>query len=93
MQLDFNDDGRRLGMQLDMVYGVGDEDGQRVRGGPDWLRSERYTIEAVVGSGRASSTEAMSGPVMFRARPRSSPQSKSSSGFTSHGRRARASSS
>jgi uncharacterized protein (TIGR03435 family) len=66
MQLDFNDAGRRLGMQLDMVYGVGDEDGQRVRGGPDWLRSERYTIEAVVGSGRASSASAMSGPMLRR---------------------------
>jgi uncharacterized protein (TIGR03435 family) len=53
-------------MQIDMVYGVGEEDGQRVRGGPDWLRSERYTVEAVVGSGRASNAEAMSGPMLRR---------------------------
>ena len=66
MQLDFNNDGRRTGMQVDMVYGIGEEDGQRVRGGPDWLRSERYTIEAVAGSGRASNAEAMSGPMLRR---------------------------
>jgi uncharacterized protein (TIGR03435 family) len=66
MLLDFNNDGRTLGMQIDMIYGIGEEDGQRVRGGPDWLRSERYTIEAVVGSGRASNAEAMSGPMLRR---------------------------
>jgi len=66
MQLDFNNDGRPLGMQMDMVYGIGEEDGQRVRGGPDWLRSERYTIEAVVGSGRSSTAVAMSGPMLRR---------------------------
>ena len=66
MEMDFNNDGRRPGMQIDMVYGVGEEDGQRVRGGPDWLRSERYTVEAVVGSGRASNAEAMSGPMLRR---------------------------
>jgi uncharacterized protein (TIGR03435 family) len=64
MQLDFND--RPVAMQVDMVYGIGEEDGQRVRGGPDWLRSERYTIEAVVGSGRASNAVAMSGPMLRR---------------------------
>jgi uncharacterized protein (TIGR03435 family) len=31
------------------VYGAPAEDGRRVRGGPDWVRTERYTIEAVAG--------------------------------------------
>jgi uncharacterized protein (TIGR03435 family) len=35
------------GMRFDAVYGLGVEDGRRVRGGPDWVLSERYTIEAV----------------------------------------------
>ena len=29
------------------VFGAPPEDGQRVRGGPDWVLTERYTIEAV----------------------------------------------
>jgi uncharacterized protein (TIGR03435 family) len=33
-----------------MTYGLGREDGTRVRGGPDWVRSEKYTIAAVTGS-------------------------------------------
>jgi uncharacterized protein (TIGR03435 family) len=32
-----------------VVFGAPVEDGQRVRGGPDWVRTERYTIEAVAG--------------------------------------------
>jgi uncharacterized protein (TIGR03435 family) len=31
------------------VYNTGVEDGRRVRGGPDWIRTEAYTIEAVAG--------------------------------------------
>jgi uncharacterized protein (TIGR03435 family) len=44
-----NSDGRRAGrgMRFDAVYGLGVEDGRRVRGGPDWVRETRYTIEAV----------------------------------------------
>jgi uncharacterized protein (TIGR03435 family) len=36
----------------------GVEDGRRVRGGPDWMRTERYTIEAVarVGDGQDACT-------------------------------------
>jgi hypothetical protein len=37
-------------MRSDMTYGLGREDGTRVRGGPDWVRSEKYTIAAVAGS-------------------------------------------
>lgn len=38
------------GLGMDMTYGLGMEDGTRVRGGPDWVRSEKYTIAAVTGS-------------------------------------------
>jgi uncharacterized protein (TIGR03435 family) len=31
------------------VYNTGVEDGRRVRGGPDWIRTAAYTIEAVAG--------------------------------------------
>jgi uncharacterized protein (TIGR03435 family) len=37
-------------LKPDMTYGLGREDGTRVRGGPDWIRSEKYTIAAVTGS-------------------------------------------
>jgi uncharacterized protein (TIGR03435 family) len=32
------------------VHNTGVEDGRRVRGGPEWMRTEAYTIEAVAGS-------------------------------------------
>jgi uncharacterized protein (TIGR03435 family) len=35
--------------RLDLTYGLGREDGTRVRGGPGWVRSEKYTIAAVAG--------------------------------------------
>jgi uncharacterized protein (TIGR03435 family) len=38
---------RRDPLWLDTTYGLGMEDGTRVRGGPDWVRSEKYTIAAV----------------------------------------------
>jgi len=38
---------RNAGMRLEAVYGLGVEDGRRVRGGPDWIGDVRYTIEAV----------------------------------------------
>jgi uncharacterized protein (TIGR03435 family) len=41
---------------------LGSEDGSRVRGGPDWVRSELYTIEAVA-SGSADA-QTMRGPML-----------------------------
>ena len=35
------------GLTVGNVYGLGVESGLRVRGGPDWVRNESYTIEAV----------------------------------------------
>ena len=54
--------GRSRPMRLDTVYGVGVENGLTVRGGPDWVRNERYTIEAVAADG--SNAEVMQGPMM-----------------------------
>jgi uncharacterized protein (TIGR03435 family) len=54
--------GTGRGMRFEAVYGLGVEDGQRVRGGPDWVRNERYTIEAVAdGQGDAAT---MRGPML-----------------------------
>ncbi len=56
--------GRRAerGMRFEAVYGLGVEDGRRVRGGPDWIRTDRYTIEAV-GDAQAAA-EMMRGPML-----------------------------
>jgi uncharacterized protein (TIGR03435 family) len=45
------------------VAGLGVEDGRRVRGGPDWVRTERYTIEAVADGPADAKT--MSGPMLL----------------------------
>lgn len=50
------------GMILNTVYGLGIEDGLRVRGGPDWVRSTHYTIEAVAGG--PADAETMRGPML-----------------------------
>jgi uncharacterized protein (TIGR03435 family) len=50
------------GLSTGPVFGLGVEDGRRVRGGPDWIREERYTIEAVAEG--AADGEAMSGPML-----------------------------
>jgi uncharacterized protein (TIGR03435 family) len=42
--------GRRAnndGMRFEAVYGLGVEDGRRVRGGPGWIHDVRYSIEAI----------------------------------------------
>ena len=63
VDLDFiNPGGRGRGLQLNNVYGLGVEDGRRVRGGPNWVREERYTIDAVATD--AADAAAMSGPMM-----------------------------
>jgi len=57
---------RGRAMNYTNVYGLGVEDGRRVRGGPEWIRSEHYTIEAVAGAGQTPSAETMRGPMLQR---------------------------
>jgi uncharacterized protein (TIGR03435 family) len=45
-----------------VVGSLGVEDGLRIRGGPDWVRNERYTIEAVASGTPDAAT--MSGPML-----------------------------
>jgi uncharacterized protein (TIGR03435 family) len=54
--------GRGRGFALNTVYGLGVEDGRRVRGGPDWVRSEYFTIDAVADG--AADAAKMSGPML-----------------------------
>ena len=58
----FANGGRGRGMRTDIVYGLGVENGLRVRGGPDWARNEFYTIEAVAGT--PADAETMRGPML-----------------------------
>ena len=48
--------------QFGVVGSIGQESGRRVRGGPDWVRNEHYTIEAVADA--ATDTATMSGPML-----------------------------
>jgi uncharacterized protein (TIGR03435 family) len=54
--------GRGRGLGMNNIYGLGVEDGLRVRGGPDWVRSDRYTIDAVAGD--TADPVAMSQPML-----------------------------
>jgi len=49
-------------MSFGGAYLLGVEDGTRVRGGPDWVRSALYTIEAVAAG--AADAQAMRGPML-----------------------------
>ena len=62
--LDFLNGGRRGSgpNQFSTVYGLGVEDGVRVRGGPDWMRTDRYTIDAVANG--PADAETMRGPML-----------------------------
>ena len=55
---------RARGLRLNQVSGQGANSGIAVRGGPDWARNERYSIEAVAGT--EADADTMSGP-MFRS--------------------------
>ena len=57
-----NAGGRGRGLGMNNLYGLGVEDGRRVRGGPDWVRSERYSLDAIAGD--ASDAASMSGPML-----------------------------
>ena len=55
---DFLNDGRAAQRRLNLIYGLGTENGIMVRGGPDWVRTARYTIEAITDP--AANAETMS---------------------------------
>src|SRR4029077_10073873 len=66
LDLDFARSDRAGVMDFGNVYGLGQEDGRRVRNAPDWARSERYTVEAVVGTGRSPEAQTLRGPMLQR---------------------------
>jgi uncharacterized protein (TIGR03435 family) len=66
MAQDFNTNVGPRTMTFGNVYGVGEEDGRRVRGGPDWMRSERYTIEAVASEGSRPDPQTLRGSMLQR---------------------------
>ena len=59
----FTRGGRENDMRFDRTYGLGVEDGIRVRGGPNWVRSDHYTIEAIADA--AADAQTMKGPMLL----------------------------
>ena len=53
---------RGRGLGFNNIYSLGVEDGTNVRGGPDWMRTERFTIDAVADD--KSDPETMRGPML-----------------------------
>ena len=66
MALEFSGNAVARGMTFSNVYGLGAEDGRRVRGGLDWVRSERYTVEAVARPGSTPDAWTLRGPMLQR---------------------------
>jgi len=58
----FGGNGQGRGLTFNNVYGLAVEDGVRVRGGPDWVRKDRYTIEAIAQGPSDAAT--MQGPML-----------------------------
>lgn len=57
-----NNNPRNSDLKMNSTYGLGLEDGTRVRGGPEWVRSDKYTIAA-----QGDSTDALTlqGPMIL----------------------------
>jgi uncharacterized protein (TIGR03435 family) len=54
---------RQPALSFNATYGLGQENGTRVRGGPDWVRDDHYTITAVAG-GKVDN-ETLQGPMLM----------------------------
>jgi len=61
---DFDPDSR---MEFETVYNLGGaKRDRRIRGGPEWIRSEQYTVEAVTRPGVTPSVMDLRGPMLRR---------------------------
>jgi uncharacterized protein (TIGR03435 family) len=52
----------KTSLPMNVTYGFGAEDGTPVRGGPDWVRSEKYTIAAI---GDSTDGPTLQGPMLL----------------------------